>query len=1094
MMKFNPKALPITSRALFTIVGGVVLINPVFAQEQGSEELEEVVVTGLRGSLKASMETKRDAVGVVDSINAEDIGKFPDTNLAESLQRITGVSIDRRNGEGALVTARGFGPQFNLVTLNGRMMPGADAYAGGDSITGGQGAGSRSFNFANLSSEAISAVEVYKTSRADLSSGGIGATVNVKTARPFDNDGMVFNVGVKANRDESAPFDNNITPEGAAIFSFANDAKSFGVGLNVSYSKRHSGSVQATVNNWNIRAWDANQDVANAPTRDSTIQLGAAITNRPAVGQLYGIPNDIRYAFSDLERERINGQAVVQFAPMEAMTLTLDYTFAQQELKEDRGEQTIWMQRNNSFDHIEFDADQAVATPVLLHELTGGQKDFGFEQQHDEQKNQLKSIGFNMDWKVNDTFKLGLDLHDSKATSDPNDPVTGGGQTAFSFAGTNCPTTVPPIGYDDGTVANPGTGNPIASCSGFWTQQFQFNNSLPIMSRTLYANQAAAIANTGGSPDVVFNQQTLGSQVLRINTQQQETEVKQARIDGEFAFENGKFQFGVDTRKVEMHQRTSGGYLEMGTWSVNDASQESGMVDLLKPYNLSGLFGDFNSTGSPTTAFRGNATQLGLWAMNTGQIAGGRSRDPNDPNTFIQRPARRYTDWSDASMADGQLRADPLWDNDNLVEENVKAVYFSIGMNGELGTMPTHLNIGARYEQTDVTSTAQIVVPAFNAMVWLSNNDFRLDRAGAATSFSEKADYNHLLPSLDFDIGLTDSIKGRFSYSKTIARANYGQLFAGSTPGTPNGSTLVPSTTLASATSNNPALVPLESNNFDMSVEWYFSDTGYLSAGAFEKRVSNFTGNEVVESTLFGIKDPTAGPDVEAARLYLQTHGSQCGGTCNIDDTSLFTATAMLQNPSTGGLAAYNGTLNQANAMETYDVIATAANPDYVFNVSKPINNKEAKIHGFEFGGQYFFGDTGLGVLANYTVVRGDVKFDNTLSPTENQFALLGLSDSANFVLMFEKFGLSARLAYNWRDEFLAQTNVGGGNRNPIYVEPYDQIDMSLGYDISDNLALTFEAINLTGEDVRWHARSVKQMYRLEDQDPRYALGARYKF
>jgi TonB-dependent receptor len=227
-MKFNPKALPFTSKALFTIVGGAVFINPVFAQDQTSEEIEEVVVTGLRGSLKASMETKRDAVGVVDSINAEDIGKFPDTNLAESLQRITGVSIDRRNGEGALVTARGFGPQFNLVTLNGRMMPGADAYGGGDTITGGQGAGSRSFNFANLSSEAISAVEVYKTSRADLASGGIGATVNVKTAKPFDNDGLVLNLGVKAALDESAPFDDEITPEVSGIFSWANDAKTFG--------------------------------------------------------------------------------------------------------------------------------------------------------------------------------------------------------------------------------------------------------------------------------------------------------------------------------------------------------------------------------------------------------------------------------------------------------------------------------------------------------------------------------------------------------------------------------------------------------------------------------------------------------------------------------------------------------------------------------------------------------------------------------------------------------------------------------------------------------------------------------------------------
>src|SRR5687767_6611725 len=148
--KFNRKAL-------FTIVGGAVLINPVYAQEGTSEELEEIVVTGLRGSLQQSMEIKRDAHGVVDAISAEDIGKFPDTNLAESLQRITGVSIDRSNGEGSFVTVRGFGPEFNLVTLNGRQMPTSSL---GD---GASPPSSRSFDFANLASEGISAVEVYKT-------------------------------------------------------------------------------------------------------------------------------------------------------------------------------------------------------------------------------------------------------------------------------------------------------------------------------------------------------------------------------------------------------------------------------------------------------------------------------------------------------------------------------------------------------------------------------------------------------------------------------------------------------------------------------------------------------------------------------------------------------------------------------------------------------------------------------------------------------------------------------------------------------------------------------------------------------------------
>ena len=195
-MKAKSTTQRLRSRALFTIVGGVVVINPAFAQQPAtspvasqtrSETLEEVVVTGLRASLQASMDIKRDAVGVVDAITAEDMGKFPDTNLAESLQRITGISIDRRNGEGALVTARGFGPQFNLVTLNGRQMPGADGFGNGEITIGGQGSGTRSFNFAQLAAEAVTGVEVYKTSRADLPSGGIGATVNIKTARPFDN-------------------------------------------------------------------------------------------------------------------------------------------------------------------------------------------------------------------------------------------------------------------------------------------------------------------------------------------------------------------------------------------------------------------------------------------------------------------------------------------------------------------------------------------------------------------------------------------------------------------------------------------------------------------------------------------------------------------------------------------------------------------------------------------------------------------------------------------------------------------------------------------------------------------------------------------
>ena len=126
--KFTSKTIKRT--AMFTFVGGMLVINPAFAQDatqatqgqvlqsqrpaEDATTLDSVVVTGLRNSLNQSMELKREAAGVVDAISSEDIGKFPDTNLAESLQRITGISIERRDGEGAQITARGFGPQFNM--------------------------------------------------------------------------------------------------------------------------------------------------------------------------------------------------------------------------------------------------------------------------------------------------------------------------------------------------------------------------------------------------------------------------------------------------------------------------------------------------------------------------------------------------------------------------------------------------------------------------------------------------------------------------------------------------------------------------------------------------------------------------------------------------------------------------------------------------------------------------------------------------------------------------------------------------------------------------------------------------------------------
>jgi TonB-dependent receptor len=1080
-MKPNLKTLPFASKALFTIVGGAVLVNPVFAQEQ-SEELDEVVVTGLRGSLKASLETKRDALGVVDAINAEDIGKFPDTNLSEALQRITGLSIDRRNGEGSTVTARGFGPQFNMVTLNGRQMPTADAFGDGGAVGGGAAGNSRSFNFANLAAESISAVEVYKTGRADIATGGIGASINVRTARPLDNDGFVLNLGAKAVNDTTNRVGDEITPEISGIFSYATENKMFGIGLSASYQKRDSGSSSSTVNDWQIRPWNSNLsaiqgqvplyvDNRDTPYDNTDDQIAAQIINAPANGQLYGIPNDIRYAFSDSERERTNAQFTVQFAPFDGLTFTHDITMVEQNLKEDRGEQTIWLQRNG-FDLIEFDTGNEVATPIRLHEYTGAGKDFGYEQQHREQRNALMSLGFNADWDVTEQFNLGFDFHKSRARSLPDDGITGGSQTAFSLAG-KVPTTCLEF-YGPAPMGAPACRNQ----SNFWTQEFQFNGGLPVASRTLFPNRLAALAGTGGDSNYTFGPSSLGSQILRIAYQEQRTNVNQARIDGEFKFEGGStFGFGVETRAMETHQRASGSNLTMGDWGVGDTGNVPDMVALLTPFSLTGAFDDFNPVGAPTGGWKGNANVLGQWALDHG-----------------------YVNWTEASAPDGQLRYNPGFNTDSVVAEDTQAVYAQFAWKFEVGSMPANLVVGARYEETQVESTNAILVPT--ALLWQDDNDFQVVRPTTQTLVSGDGDYNNLLPNLDFDIGITDSLKARFSYSKTIARAGYGTLAAGQNPGTPGGSTI--NGFLPGGNTNNPAILPLESDNFDISMEYYFSDTGYVSVGAFQKNVENFIGNSIVPQNLYGIRNQTGGPRAQAALAALQAAGRPT------NDSALFTMVAVMNNPGTftfdadgngtpetyegGNASFYDGTEAQHIAFASrYDILPTADDPLYTFNVSTPANNQDAKIHGFEAGGQYFFGDSGFGVLANYTVVRGDIGYDVGSDPNQNQFALTGLSDSANAVLMFEKFGISARLAYNWRDEFLSNINQGNF-RNPIFVEAYDQFDLNIGYDINDNFAVSFEAINLLGEDIRWHGRSDLQMWRLEDQGARYALGARYKF
>lgn len=195
--------------------------SPAQAQVAG-EETAEIVVTGIRASQKHAIEVKRTAVNAVDAIASEDLGKMPDQNVAESLQRIPGITIDRSRGVGNSITVRGLGPQFNTVTVNGRVV-----------ATTGAG---REFDFSVVPSELIAGAEVYKSPQANINGASIGATVNIKTLRPLDQEaGLQGGGSVHAYL---AELGDKTTPSAAGYFTWKNDAGRFGVAGVVIYDKK----------------------------------------------------------------------------------------------------------------------------------------------------------------------------------------------------------------------------------------------------------------------------------------------------------------------------------------------------------------------------------------------------------------------------------------------------------------------------------------------------------------------------------------------------------------------------------------------------------------------------------------------------------------------------------------------------------------------------------------------------------------------------------------------------------------------------------------------------------------------------------------
>jgi|PlaIllAssembly_1097288.scaffolds.fasta_scaffold01757_3 TonB-dependent receptor len=986
---------------------GVATLTPAFAQgtdAQGTEEpaaeLEEIVVTGIRASLISAMDIRRESSGVVDAITAEEMGKFPDQNLAEALQRIPGVSIDRFNGEGSRITVRGMGPEFNLVLLNGRTMPTA---------------GGRSFDFNDIASEGVSAVKVFKTGRADLPTGGIGATVNIETARPLDNPGLQGVISGKAVHETSSQDSDvgnlsEVTPEFAGIFSNTFADGRFGILLSGSYQERDNREENASVDNWQP---------------NGQLNGGIVNDNNQREDGTWWHPQNVGYGWSDISRTRINGQAVLQWAPTDRVTATLDYTYSELELEKDSNSVGIWFQNPNVEATIN---ERGTVTQVSQ---AGG--DFSTNIARDHTIKENDSLGLNLAWQATDDLKLTLDAHSSSSELRGGDI---GGETLssanFIIGNTSCPWCDPNAGFGPPT-ADLNVKSASYGSGGIPTMSYDFK----------YPD---------GSINAEYRPSDIGSLFGQAFNTQVENDVDQLQLGGswknadEGAISRIDFGYGY-TNQESATQNAYSGLLPAGFWLT---SAQYWADDKWNRGNYRGLLSGFSNGGGFSNA-NFFTTSFGN-ALSQFETIG-----TNDPISSVYWPGWG-ADYQDPSGTRGRFWSGPLSNNGtSVVEETIHSLYTQMVMSGEFNGFPVNAVLGLRYDDTSMESSGQ-EVPA-TAIVWVGGNEFQYEKADP-TNVTGDGNNEFWLPSLDVDVDVMDDVKGRFSYSRSIARPPIGALSPTRTfEGNPN-------VRNRKVTAGNPELLPYVSDNFDLSLEWYYAPGSYVSAGYFRKKVDNFLISTIVQRTFDGLTDPYVGAAAEQARAQLTAEGIPT------TDQNVFAR------------------VNQNLGVPlTTPIRAEPDDPLAVFDVTTTTNAEIGNLYGWELAVQHMFGDTGFGIQANATIVSGDV--DANRNVINQSFALPGLSDSANFTVFYENHVVSTRLAYNWRDEFLSGFDQYG---SPVYNESYQQLDFNATWFATEDLSVFFEAINITEEVQRTYVRYEEQFLRGNQYGARYNIGARYRF
>ncbi|KXJ60229.1 MAG: TonB-dependent receptor [Alteromonas sp. Nap_26] len=693
------------------VLASAISANSAFAQdEQPNKDVEVIEVSGIRSSVAKSMDVKRSSAGVVDAISAEDIGDFPDTNLAESLQRITGVSIDRSGGEGQLITVRGFGPQFNTVLVNGRQMASEND--------------SRAFSFDTIASELVSSLDVHKTSTATMQSGGVGSTININTARPFALNGFKMAGSVKGVYDENS---EETTPQFSGLISNTFNDDTFGVLLAVSHQERKTRLNQAQMDGW----------LENVGVPNPVTESGEAWT-----GNVFS-PRNYDHKVTFEERTRTNANLVFQYAPNDKLVVTADALYSDFDVESEATSYGHWFTAPNiqgvGDDGSLFDANgnrrsptvDANGTIVDLYQEVGLATDM--HAKTFDRLTDTYAVGLNFDYQYSDNLNLSFDLSHSEAEREANN----GGGDQLSL-----------IGYanrvrfqvDDNIL-------PVASMfaspnANIYSGQQELNGAI------VTGPDGFPIYNPALTPDGVSNhldEANSRAHVMLRRGWAVEDEVSQLRFDGEYVTDGSGL---TEIRFGAQYSKETKSLTRWDNEGVGIHCSYCGYPDL--PEIPAGSQYVFDAGSDFLSDVSGSGRMPTSWLAHNGEA------------NFAFLESYYQSVNGEAISFDAVRR-----NNSFEVEEDIISTYLEFDFEGEVADMLLSATAGVRYEMTDVTVNG--TQAPITGLTILDQTEM-LAGFGDAQSIATESDYDVLLPNFSVRLEITDDLIARFAASSTITR------------------------------------------------------------------------------------------------------------------------------------------------------------------------------------------------------------------------------------------------------------------------------------------------------------------------------------